>query len=172
MAENFASSLNMVMATKQEWESSRWEDVEKFIGPNAEKYKNLWEKQRTNMMTKGKIGWVPNFCWTSLLMVTLPWAVARKQYGLAGMAAIFLIIVNLFGLPPGAVGGTAVLLAATVKNMYLQFAVNQLAKIDASGLTGEARDTAIRAAGGLDTRNGVIAGVVAFLVVFVLVYIF
>jgi hypothetical protein len=172
MAKSFASSLNMVMANKQEWESSRWEDVEKFIGPNAGKYKNLWEKQRTNMMTKGKPGWVPNFCWTSLLLVTLPWSVARKQYGLAGMAAVFLILVNVFALPPGAVGGTAILLAATVKNMYLQFAVNQLAKIDASGLTGEARDVAIRAAGGLDTRNGVIAGVATVLVVFVLAFVF
>lgn len=168
MANNFVSSLNMVMAGKQDWENSRWEDVEKFIGPNAEKYKNLWEKQRANMVSKGKLGFVPSFCWTAVLMVTLPWAVARKQFGLAGMAGIFLLVVNLFPFPPGAILGTAIALAATVKNSYLQYVVYQLGKIDAAGLTGEARDAAIRAAGGLNVRNGVIAGVAAFLVALLL----
>jgi hypothetical protein len=172
MANNFASSLNMAQASKQDWESSRWEDVEKFIGPNADKYRNLWEKQRANMMSKGKLGWVPNFCWTALLAVALPWAVARKQYGAAGLSAIFILIVNLFAIPPGAVGGTAIVLAATVKNIYLQTAVAQIAKINASGLASEQCDAAIRAAGGLNVKNGVIAFAIAFVIVLLLSVIF
>ena len=172
MAGNLASTLNMAVATKEQWESVRWEDIEKFIGPNADKYKNLWEKQRANMMTKGKLGWVPNFCWTALLLLGMPWAVARKQYGVAAMSTFVVILVNFLKLPVGAMGAVVFMMAMTVKNIYIQYVIAKIAEIDTTGVTGEARDAQLRGTGGLEISKGVIAGVALAVVVLLLAMIF
>lgn len=140
--------------TKMDLTGIEWSDMETAIGQNSEKYRPLWER-----MASGKKGFFAAFspCWTAIPFMGVSWAIARKVYAYAVVAFATLVVLNL--LMPGTssaarVMGIAVAISFTVKRTYLQWLVTRIHQINALGLSGAAREDALRQAGGLDQKNG------------------
>ncbi|WP_234639026.1 hypothetical protein [Delftia tsuruhatensis] len=146
-----------LLITKMDLTGIQWSDMETAIGENAEKYRPLWER-----MVNGKKGFFAGLspCWTAIPFMGVSWAIARRVYAYAVVAFVTLVIINL--LMPGTAGagrvlGIAVAISFTVKRTYLQWLVTRIQQINQMGLTGGAREDALRQIGGLDQKNGWIA---------------
>jgi hypothetical protein len=140
--------------TKLDLTGIEWSDMETAIGDNAEKYRPLWDR-----IASGKKGFFAALspCWTAIPFMGVSWAIARRIHAYAVVAFVTLLIINL--LMPGAGGagrvlGIAVAISFTVKRTYLQWLVTRIHQINALGLTGAAREEALRQIGGLDQKNG------------------
>ncbi|KQO26444.1 hypothetical protein ASF11_01690 [Acidovorax sp. Leaf76] len=169
LAEQFKATLN----AKTDWTGISWQDMETAIGPNADKYRALWDR----VTSTEKKGVFAHFspCWTGIPFLGVSWAVSRRMYPLAAMLLLALLVLNLAF--PGESGaaralGIAILVSFTHKNTYLRWMAHCIRRIDAQGLAGPERDAALRAVGGLDQKSGWIAAGVLILVAVVLGVVF
>ncbi len=146
-----------LFATRMDLTGIQWSDMETAIGENAEKYRPLWER-----MASGKKDFFSGLspCWTAIPFMGVSWAIARRVYAYAVIAFATLLIINLL-MPgtgsDGSVLGIAVAISFTVKRTYLQWLATRIQQINQMGLTGGAREDALRQIGGLDQKNGWIA---------------
>lgn len=142
------------------WADTPWEDVATFIGPNADRFQRVWEKQRAMIAEKGSgIAW--GFCWPALFL-SFVWFFARKQW-LVGAILIILPLAIGYFLPSSTGGGSlgvAIVIAALGKSMYLQGSIAKIASIRETIPEGEARTAALKAAGGINWPIGLISGAV------------
>jgi hypothetical protein len=138
------------------WANTPWADIATYIGPNAEKFRTAWEKQRAVTLKKGG-GFSWSFCWPALFL-SFVWFFYRKQW-LAGAILIILpiILVALFPTISGALGGVAIALSMMAKSLYLQDILPKIAKITAATPVGAARQTALASAGGTSKLAGIIS---------------
>ncbi len=142
------------------WSETPWDDVATFIGPNAERFKAVWEKQNNLIAAKGAgVAW--GFCWPAFFL-SFVWFLARKQWVIGALLIILPIVLGY--LFPSSTGGgalgIALVMAAMAKSMYLQASMEKIAKIrDAHG-AGEGRDAALRSAGGINWPAAAISGAV------------
>ncbi len=143
-----------LLITKMDLTGIEWSDMETAIGPNADKYRPLWER-----MVGGKKGFFAALspCWTAIPFMGVSWAIARRVYAYAVVAFITLLIINLLMPGTGGAGrvlGIAVAISFTVKRTYLQWLVTRVQQVNQRGLAGAAREEALRQIGGLDQKNG------------------
>lgn len=142
------------------WTDVRWEDVAAYVGPNADRFKTVWEKQRAFALEgRGKIAW--SLCWPAVFL-SFAWFFYRKQW-LTGaiLIAVPVAIVAFLPVPPGAFGGVGIAVAMTAKSLYLQDAVPRIAKLKAAG----SGDKAALAAGGVSWPAGIVAGLLQALAI-------
>jgi hypothetical protein len=139
------------------WAETPWDDVATFIGPNPDKFRATWDKQREMILSKGSgIAW--SFCWP-FLFLSFVWFFYRKQW-LMGVVLIVVPLIFAFFLPSvtGAFGGIGIALAAMAKSAYLQDAMAKIAKIRVSIQDDAGRQTALAAAGGVSWPAALISG--------------
>jgi hypothetical protein len=140
------------------WADTPWDDVAAFIGPNAEKFRPGWEKQRQKILEKGHANNM-SFCWPAFFLA-YAWFFYRKQW-VAG-ALLFglpVIIIFLFPAATNALGGVGIAMALMGKGLYLQESVRKTAKIRAAEPDDAARHAALAAAGGISWPAGIVSGV-------------
>jgi predicted acyltransferase len=137
------------------WADISWDDVAAYIGPNANGFKTVWEKQRaTALGGRGGIAW--SMCWPALFL-SVAWFFYRKQWLMAAILIILpAIMLAVLPIPPGAFGGIGIAIAMMAKSLYLQDALPRIAKLKAAG-SGD--HDALAAAGGVSLPAGIIAGV-------------
>jgi hypothetical protein len=143
-----------LFTTRQDFSQIQWSDMETAIGANADKYRPLWER-----MASGQKGFFASLspCWTAIPFMGVSWAIARRIYAYAAVAFLTLMVINLLMPDRGATArvlGIALFISFTVKRTYLQWLVTHIQRIDQMGLSGPARDDALRQVGGLDQKNG------------------
>ncbi len=149
---------------KQTWTDVSWDDMSNYIGPNAESYRKVWEKNRTSFIEKGKPPFNFNWSWPAFFPVLgIPWALARKQWLFAGLMAGAIVLLNVLGsyMPSTSFGFMPFLVAIMAKPFYVQQAVNKIAKIKDEIPAGAARDATIRDAGGLNMTYGYVAAAIS-----------
>jgi hypothetical protein len=152
------------------WASVSWEEVKTFIGPNAEGYKKVWEKNAVGIAKQGFPGFMFSWSWPALFPILgIPWAVSRKLWPFVGlMVGVIVIASVILAFFPNASFGYLMVLAPTMaKNFYIQTTVAKIAKIKETIPDPDAQMLAIREAGGLKMIWGLIAAAicVAWLVV-------
>lgn len=139
------------------WSETPWDDVAAYIGPNAEKFRAVWEKQRAVIAKKGSgIAW--GFCWP-VFFFSFVWFFARKQYLMGAILVAFPII--LYWIVPSAtssLGGVGIAIAMMAKSFYLQDAMAKIAKIVAALPPNADREHALAQAGGLSLPAAGISG--------------
>jgi Protein of unknown function (DUF2628) len=145
---------------QQIWNDTPWDDIATFIGPNAGRFERVWEKQKAMIAEKGSgIAW--GFCWPAFFL-SFVWFLARKQWVIG--AVLIIIPVILGYLFPSSTGGgalgIALVIAAMAKSMYLQASMEKIAKIREANPVGEARNAALKAAGGINWPIAAISGAV------------
>lgn len=150
------------------WADTPWEDVAAYIGPNAEKFRKVWEKQRGRILEKG-YGNTWSFCWGAFLL-SYVWFFYRKQW-LAGamLLGLPIIIAVLFPTVTEGLGGVAIIIALMGKSLYLQDAMPKIAKIRAAAPDDAARHAVLAAAGGTSKLAAIISGVVFVLSILALI---
>ncbi|WP_380787593.1 DUF2628 domain-containing protein [Sphingomonas sp. R86521] len=139
-------------ATIAAWANSDWDDVARFIGPNAERFASAWEKARTKMTTAGG-GLTFTWCWPALFF-GFAWFLYRKQWAVGVVLIILPLVIGYF-FSVSAGGGAAIFIAMIAKSTIAQDAVTKIAKIRAAG-GGNAE---IAAAGGVSVMAGVLGGI-------------
>jgi hypothetical protein len=79
------SMKEKVEITKTLWQTTSWEDVAAFIGPNAESYKSYYDKTKQSMIDNGAPGFHFNWHWPPLIPILgIAWGVARRVWGFVG----------------------------------------------------------------------------------------
>lgn len=160
--EQFVATFNF----KADLSGISWQDMETAIGPNADKYRPLWDRISSNEK-KGPFAHF-SLCWTSIPFMGISWAIARRMYPLAVMLLIALLAFNIF-FPAESetprVVALAILMSFTHKNTYLRWLAHCIRRIDNQGLAGLEREAALREIGGLDQKSGWIAAGVLLVIV-------
>jgi CBS domain-containing protein len=151
---------------KDLWSKVNWDDMARYIGPYAETYRKTFDSQHADMVANGRpTGFLKQFSWhwpALIPLIGIPWAVARKQWLIAGLLVGVIIIANivLAYLPSASFGFMMFLVPMAAKSWYIQMGVAKIAKIKAQHPEGAARDAAIAEAGGLNMTYGYIAGAI------------
>ena len=141
------------------WEASRWDDVARFLGPNAERFRAAWEKTRAKALDKGAgiaFGW----SWPALVF-GFAWFFYRKQWWVGAALLLTPIVLGYFLETRGSFAGVAIVMAMYAKSFVVSDAVAKIARIRARG----GGDDAIAAAGGVSVIAGVIAGAILLVTV-------
>jgi hypothetical protein len=149
---------------KQTWTDVSWDDMSNYIGPNAESYRKVWEKNRTSFIEKGKPPFNFNWSWPAFFPILgIPWALARKQWLFAGLMVGAIILLNILGayMPSTSFGFMPFLVAIMAKPFYVQQAVANIAKIKSQTQSAIIQQDAIRNAGGLNMTYGYVAAVIS-----------
>ncbi len=139
------------------WSDTPWEEVAAFIGPNADKFRAIWDKQRTLMLNKGRgIAW--GFSWP-VFFTSFVWFFYRKQW-LIGAVLILLPIVVVLLMPrvTGAMGGIGIALAMMSHSLYLQDSMARIAKIRTAMPVGAERNALLASTGGVSRLAAGISG--------------
>jgi hypothetical protein len=145
------------------WEGVSWAEMATYIGPNAEKYRKVWDKSQADIEKRGYPGFSWSWCWPALIpLIGIPWAVARRQRLFAGMLVAVVILANVLAIYVPSSGSSfgfmMFLVPMMAKSFYLQTGVARIGRIKAN-ISGEhAQLDAIKAAGGCNLTAGVIAG--------------
>jgi Protein of unknown function (DUF2628) len=152
---NIKSSREQLQAI---WTDTTWEDIATYIGPNAERFRTAWEKQRAAILKKGHgITW--GFCWP-VFFLSYVWFFYRKQWLIGAMLIVVpIVIAFLFPTAEGGFGGLAIVIAMMAKSLYLQDVVPKVAKIRAAETGGVAREAVLAVSGGTSKLSGIISGV-------------
>ena len=135
------------------WANSDWDDVARFIGPNAHRFASAWGNARDKMVKAGG-GLVLTWCWPALFF-GFAWFLYRKQWAVGAVLIILPLVVGYF-FSVSAGGGAAIFIAMIAKSTIAQDAVTKIAKIRAAG----GGDAEIAAAGGVSVIAGVLGGIV------------
>jgi hypothetical protein len=142
------------------WNDTPWDDIATFIGPNADRFQRVWEKQKGMIADKGSgIAW--GFCWPAFFL-SFVWFLARKQWVIGAMLIVIPMILGYL-LPSSTGGGAlgiALVIAAMAKSLYLQGSMEKIAKIRSETAQGEARNAALKAAGGINWPVAALSGAV------------
>ncbi len=133
-------------------------DLAIFFGPNADRYLEVYAGMR--FPGKGKWNW-------AAFLLTFVWFFYRKMYAY-GAVILFAppLIAYLFGMTGG--GGWAamwIMSARSSMRLYVDRALDRIAKADQLGLTGADRFDYLQRAGGVSLTAGVFAGVIYALLV-------
>ncbi len=140
------------------WADTPWEDVAAFIGPNAERFRPVWEKQRGMILKKGH-GLTWSFSWPTFFL-SYVWFFYRKQWLIGGMLIVLpVVLIFLFPTATGGLGGLAIVIAMMAKCLYLQDALPRIAKMRATETEGGARQAALARSGGTSKLAAIISGV-------------
>jgi len=141
------------------WSDTPWEDIAAYIGPNAERFRSAWEKQRTLILTKGSgFGWT--FCWPALVL-SYVWFFYRKQWALGSILLVLPAVITVaYPAAAGGLAGMGIAFGMMAKGFYLLGAVSKITKIRAKLADDAARKTALAAAGGTSKLAGIISGIV------------
>ncbi len=136
------------------WATTDWDDVARFLGPNADRFLAVWQRTREKLLAKGTgnaVGW----SWSAFVF-SFAWFLYRKQW-VAGIVLIAapLTIVYL-GASPGGGIGVGIVMAIYAKSFLLQDAVLKIARIRSRG----GGDAEVAAAGGVSRIGGLIGGIV------------
>lgn len=139
------------------WADTPWEDVAAYIGPHAEGFRRVWEKQRTAFAEKGYgITW--SFCWP-VFFLSFVWFFYRKQWLLGAVIIIIpTVFVILFPSAKDSFGGAALVLTLMAKSFYLQDALPKIAKIRTAEPDVGLRAAKLQKAGGASIIAGIISG--------------
>jgi hypothetical protein len=154
--------------TQALWRDVSWEEMATFIGPNAEAYKELWQKQRDSFLEKGRPPMTGfSLCWPAMIPIFgIPWGVSRKLWTFVGSSIFVVVLINILTLmaPSKNVAGVSLIMwfmmAFMAMPTYLQMSMMKIDKIKQKIAEGPARDAALRDAGGLNMNNGYIAGAI------------
>jgi hypothetical protein len=140
------------------WGNTPWEDIAAFIGPNAERFRPVWEKQQGTILKMG-YGLTSSFSWPAFFL-SYVWFFYRRQW-LVGAILIVLPVVLMFLFPTatGGFGGLAIVIAMMAKRLYLQDALPKIARIRAAETDGAARQAALARSGGTSKPAAIISGV-------------
>lgn len=138
------------------WSDIAWEDVAAYIGPNANRFQGVWEKQRAFALAgRGGIAW--SMCWPALFL-SVAWFFYRKQWLLGAIMIILpAIMVAFLPIPAGAFGGVGIAISMMAKSLYLQDAIPRIARLKAAVLDDR---EALALAGGVSLPAGIISGLV------------
>ena len=159
LAENAARSRRDVALDNMValWSAVEWPDVATFIGPNAERFKKVFEKMRADALNRRTaIAW--SFSWPALFF-SFAWFFARKQWLMGGLLLGLPILASFF-LPAASFGGIGIFIAANAKWAYLQTSVPKIAKIVQANPPGATRDAALAAVGGISKAGAIVGGIV------------
>jgi len=139
------------------WSETTWEEVAAYIGPNADKFRSTWEKQRNFALAQssGKIAW--SFCWPAFLL-SFAWFFYRKQWFIGAMLIVVPVVLSYFTSAGGSVG-VGLVLACMAKSAYLQDAMPKIAKVKEKLPPGDSLMAALAAAGGVSRPAGIIGGI-------------
>ena len=156
------SRAERIEKNKNLWTGVEWDEVAAFIGPNAEAFKPAWQAHRDAWVEKGRPpAFLLSWCWPALIPILgIPWFAARKQWPMVAtlIGAVVFFNIVLFFMPSAKFGFMLFLVAVIAKPTYVQSAVAKIAKIKETVPAGPQRQAAIAEAGGLNMRNGYIAG--------------
>lgn len=132
-----------------------------FVGPNHELYGRTLAKMRAKdpALRKLPLTW----CWSAFL-ITIPWLMYRKLYGLAagligGVIAISLILPEISST--GTAGSYAVI-SMFAKTTYVQHALKRIQKLRSRATSEEELETLVKRAGGVSIPGAVI-GTILFI---------
>ena len=87
------------------WSGVEWEDVAAFVGPNAEQFRGVWDKQKA-MALAGRGGLALSLSWPALLF-SFAWFFYRKMW-LNGALLIIIpsVLTSIFSIPGPAFGSS------------------------------------------------------------------
>lgn len=139
------------------WTGVEWADVATFIGPNAERFKKVFEKMRADALNR-RTGIAWSFSWPALFF-SFAWFFARKQWLMGGLLLALPILASFF-LPAASFGGIGIFIAANAKWAYLQTSVPKIAKIVSANPPGTTRDAALVSAGGISKAGAIVGGII------------
>ena len=149
--------LKLLLLTKVDLTAISWADLATAIGPNAGRYKRLWQRMQSGSKNPFK-----NFspCWSAVPFFGVAWAVARKMYIWAAFLCVGMVIANYVLPDIAAALGLAVAVSFSQKSVYLRWLLAHIQLINSRGLVGEQRQLALQQAGGLNATNGWITAAV------------
>jgi len=127
------------------------DDLAQFVGPNADKYLGLYDRQK-----QGKRQGV-SWCWGAFF-VPLGWLLYRRMTLVA--ACVLGVAVLLAVLFPKFTGGGWVIIPMQCKQWYLLYAQRKIAKINARATSEEERIRLLQKAGGVSIAGAVIGTVI------------
>ena len=159
-----ASRQERIEKIKQTWSDVSWDDMSNYIGPNAESYHKVWEKNRVSFMEKGTPPFNFSWSWPAFFPILgIPWALARKQWLFAGLMVGAIILLNILGayMSSTSFGFMPFLVAIMAKPFYVQQAVTKIAKIKSQTPSGITQQEEIKTAGGLNMTYGYAAAAVS-----------
>ncbi|HEX8655426.1 MAG TPA: DUF2628 domain-containing protein [Allosphingosinicella sp.] len=139
--------------SKRLWEETGWEELDLFIGPNADRFRSAWEATRAKTLD-GRGGIALGFCWPAFLF-GFAWFLYRKMWAFGLLLLIVPVALGFMFESPGGSIGVAVAVSLFAKSMYVQHA---LPKIEDARRGGG--DEAVRAAGGVSILGGAIGGTI------------
>lgn len=136
------------------WSATDWDDVARFIGPNADRFRRSWEATRDKIAAKGG-GMAFGFCWPCLLF-SFAWFFYRRLWA-AGLAILLVpIVFSLVFESSGGMLGALIGISLFAKSAYVQHAVGKVARIRQAG----GGDDEIVRAGGISVAGGAIGGLI------------
>jgi hypothetical protein len=159
-----ASRQERIAKLKQTWSDVSWDDMANYIGPRAESYRKVWEKNRATFMEKGMPPFNFSWSWPAFIPILgIPWALARKQWLFAGIMVGAIIVLEIFAsyLPTTSFSFMPFLVAMMAKPFYVQQAVTNIGKIKSQFPQGASREDAIKNAGGLNMTLGYVSGAIS-----------
>jgi hypothetical protein len=132
-----------------------------FVGPNHELYERTLVKMRAKDPALRKIPLT--WCWPAFL-ITIPWLMYRKLYGLAagligGVIAISLLFPEISNT--GTAGGFAAI-GMLAKTTYVQHAQKRIQKLRSRATSEEELEALVKRAGGVSIPGAVI-GTILFI---------
>lgn len=132
-----------------------------FVGPNHELYERTLAKMRAKdpALRKPPLTW----CWPAFL-VTIPWLLYRKLYGLAAGLIGGVIAISLI-LPDSSNTGMAAcytMIGMLAKSTYVQHALKKIQKLRSRAASEEELETLVKMAGGVSIPGAVI-GTILFI---------
>ncbi|MGF9756937.1 DUF2628 domain-containing protein [Microvirga sp. 0TCS3.31] len=132
-----------------------------FVGPNHELYERTLAKMRAKdpALRKLPLTW----CWPAFL-ITIPWLMYRKLYGLAagligGVIAISLILPEISNT---GTAGCYVAFGMLAKTTYVQHALKRIQKLRSRATSEEELEELVKKAGGVSIPGAVI-GTILFI---------
>lgn len=136
------------------WEETGWDDLARFIGPNAESFRGAWEATRAKTLG-GRGGIAFAFCWPAFLF-GFAWFLYRKMWAFGLLLLVLPVMLGFIFESLGGSIGMAVAVSLFAKSLYVQHA---LPKIEDARATGGG-DQAVGAAGGVSIVGGAFGGAI------------
>lgn len=148
----FGNKQAKLDAWAAKWKTFEWHEAEAFFGPSAHTFRSAWERSRDKALAR-KPGVVWSWSWPAFLLFPL-WMCYRRMWlpGL-GIPAAMVGLGLLLDRQTAAPFGMAVVFGAMGRYLYMEHAVDQVAKLKAGGAGSLAE---IAAAGGV-SKAGLIA---------------
>lgn len=134
------------------WRESEWADVATYLGPNAAKFRPVWEKTRERFAA-GKAGVAWSWSWPALL-VSFAWFFYRRQWWIGLALLVTPVALSLMlDRPPTGTLGVALVIAAMGKWAVV---------IDAVERIGRQRDIGgtVTPGGGVSRVGGLVGGII------------